>query len=348
MCVSFQLSLRCLFASPRTPTIPLGRAARETEKERKRESVRGREGGRGRKIEKEREEEAKRVRERERARRVSLRRALHREIARIAKRVFRVHFAFCRRTPLLLALRTYIVSHIVVSSLSLSPSLSLSLSLYPTESRSPSSSSCVPTNASDSLRANTVVGIIVSASGCRQPSCCESSSTTSVTIVKSLLSDPHAGPFVPFEEVKRHRALYAYRAPRVISLRLSARWTELLLSWSSYVRHLRRAQRDKQTGWRSTTTTGIVLADDVGVAPREPRSRTWRAPVPPAWCDRRDYLAARRGGGGREAEEESRESATTELNRPANGSVYGVCCFQLSAGFAPASVDVLLRLVRER
>lgn len=32
-----------------------------------------------------------------------------------------------------------------------------------------------------------------------------------------------------------------------------------------------------------------------------------------------------RGGGGREAEEESRESATTELNRPT--VVYGVCCF---------------------
>lgn len=160
--------------------------------------------------------------------------------------MFRVHFAFCRRTPLLLALRTYVVSHIVVSSLSLSPFLSLSPPLYLTESRSPSSSSCVPTNASDNLRANTVVGIIVSASGCRQPSCREpSSSTTSVTIVKSLLSDPHAGPF---EEVKRHRALHAYRAPRVISLRLSARWTELL-SWSSYVRHLRRAQRDRQTGW---------------------------------------------------------------------------------------------------
>lgn len=49
------------------------------------------------------------------------------------------------------------------------------------------------------------------------------------------------------------------------------------------------------------------------------------------------FSGERRGGGGREAEEESRESATTELNRPANGSVYGVCCFELSAGFAPAS-----------
>lgn len=57
--LSLRLSLRCLFASPRTPPIPLGRATRETERERKRESVGGREGGRGRKIEKEREEEAR-------------------------------------------------------------------------------------------------------------------------------------------------------------------------------------------------------------------------------------------------------------------------------------------------
>lgn len=94
-------------------------------------------------------------------------------------------------------------------------------------------------------------------------------------------------------------------------------------------------QRDdgNQRSSFSSTTSASFPREPHG----EPRSRTRRAPVPPAWCDRRDYLAARRGGGGREAEEESRESATTELNRPANGSVYGVCCFELSAGFAPAS-----------
>lgn len=83
--------------------------------------------------------------------------------------------------------------YVRTSSLALSFSLSFSLSLHLTESRSPSSSP----NASDSLGANTVVGIIVSASGRRRRS------TTSTTIVESLLSDPHAGPFVPFEEVKR-------------------------------------------------------------------------------------------------------------------------------------------------
>lgn len=48
--LSLRLSLRCLFASPRTPPIPLGRAAREAERERERGRVSegGREGEGGR------------------------------------------------------------------------------------------------------------------------------------------------------------------------------------------------------------------------------------------------------------------------------------------------------------
>jgi len=121
--LSLRLSLRCLFASPRTPPIPLGRAAREAERERKRESVGGREGGRGRKIEKEREEEAG-ERERERESGVFPYDVRYTERSRGPRSAC---FAYTSRSAGVLHFFSFYVR---TSSLALSFSLSFSLSLH--------------------------------------------------------------------------------------------------------------------------------------------------------------------------------------------------------------------------
>lgn len=98
------------------------------QREREREEERERKGGREEDRKREAEGRRERKRERERARAACFPTTLHREIARTAKRVFRVHLAFLPATPLL-PVHTYVTTSSCRRTVPLSLSLSITVIL---------------------------------------------------------------------------------------------------------------------------------------------------------------------------------------------------------------------------